>query len=297
MRGPIIMRAPQPFDHLAGIRHWLLDVEGTLVLDKDYAPVPGAPAWFAALRARGDALRILTNNTTLTRDELATRLSQAGFPVDPAEIVSCQDRLLGILRERAVTECALLGSNALVSTLAAAGVAVHRINAGASAPAGARVLVLGYLDEVSAPLLGRALEVLQRPDSLLVALHKNRLFVNRGRLEPGLGAWVAALEHASGKAALVAGKPDPSLFAAAASAMGALPAQCAMVGDDPEADLVPARRLGMTAVLVLSGKHRDSAVLESLPKGDRPHLVVPSVAALPPLSGATLRDTIIPPSA
>lgn len=45
-----------------------------------------------------------------------------------------------------------------------------------------------------------------------------------------------------------AAKPDPGIFRAALEALGLEAAACACVGDDPERDLAPARRLGMTAI-------------------------------------------------
>lgn len=42
-------------------------------------------------------------------------------------------------------------------------------------------------------------------------------------------------------------KPDPSLFLAALALLGLDPADCLMIGDNHEADIVPARSLGMAA--------------------------------------------------
>ncbi|MDP2329118.1 MAG: HAD family hydrolase [Reyranella sp.] len=51
-------------------------------------------------------------------------------------------------------------------------------------------------------------------------------------------------------------KPDPRAFAAAAEALGVLPAACIMVGDRIDNDIVPAKALGMAAILFRSGRHR-----------------------------------------
>jgi len=42
-------------------------------------------------------------------------------------------------------------------------------------------------------------------------------------------------------------KPDPSIFLAALALLGLEPADCLMIGDNHEADIVPARSLGMAA--------------------------------------------------
>lgn len=51
-------------------------------------------------------------------------------------------------------------------------------------------------------------------------------------------------------------KPDPRAFQAAAEALGMAPADCIMVGDRIDNDIVPARALGMATILLRSGRHR-----------------------------------------
>ena len=75
-----------------------------------------------------------------------------------------------------------------------------------------------------------------------------------------LAVFVAGLEFATGRQARVLGKPSPEVFRQAIAGLRAdlgerLPAfSFAMVGDDPIADVAAAQRVGLRAVLVLSGK-------------------------------------------
>ena len=72
------------------------------------------------------------------------------------------------------------------------------------------------------------------------------------------GAFVRALEYASGTEALVLGKPARGFFEAAAASMGCALADVAMVGDDAEADVAGALAAGAgLGVLVRTGKYRD----------------------------------------
>ncbi len=48
-------------------------------------------------------------------------------------------------------------------------------------------------------------------------------------------------------------KPQPEYYEEIASLLGVLPAQCLMVGNDPEHDIVPAREAGMRTYLVHDG--------------------------------------------
>jgi putative hydrolase of the HAD superfamily len=51
-------------------------------------------------------------------------------------------------------------------------------------------------------------------------------------------------------------KPNPRAFQEAAVALGVPPAACIMVGDRIDNDIVPAKALGMAAILLRSGRHR-----------------------------------------
>jgi ribonucleotide monophosphatase NagD (HAD superfamily) len=116
----------------------------------------------------------------------------------------------------------------------------------------------------------------------LVALHRNRLFQDGdGAPSPSAGATVAFLEHAAGTPAELLGKPSRPFFELALRQLGARPEECCVVGDDPFTEVEGAKRLGMHAVFVLTGKYPSSDVLERLPASWRPDLVVASLDELP----------------
>jgi putative hydrolase of the HAD superfamily len=50
--------------------------------------------------------------------------------------------------------------------------------------------------------------------------------------------------------------PDPRAFQAAAEALDVAPADCVMVGDRIDNDIVPAKALGMATILLRGGRHR-----------------------------------------
>jgi ribonucleotide monophosphatase NagD (HAD superfamily) len=74
------------------------------------------------------------------------------------------------------------------------------------------------------------------------------------------GPFVAALEFATGKTATVMGKPSRAFFEMALRDMDLRPEETAMIGDDIITDIAGARKAGMKAVLVKTGKYREEAV-------------------------------------
>ncbi len=111
----------------------------------------------------------------------------------------------------------------------------------------------------------------------MLALHKGRFWQTENGLTLDIGAFVAGLEHATGKKAIVIGKPSPTFFRLALEDMGVEPDRAVMIGDDIINDIKGAQDAGMTGILVKTGKYRPDYVSKSDVK---PDLVLDSVADL-----------------
>lgn len=81
-------------------------------------------------------------------------------------------------------------------------------------------------------------------------------------------------------------KPDVRLFLAACSGLGVEPAECIMVGDRVDNDIVPARSLGMRTVLFRTGRH---AAQRPRSWDEMPDATAEDVGALGRAVGALLR--------
>jgi HAD superfamily hydrolase (TIGR01458 family) len=114
----------------------------------------------------------------------------------------------------------------------------------------------------------------------LVALQKNRYWRTPDGLSLDVGPFVAALEYASGREAVVVGKPATTFFDAVLAGLDTAAARAAMVGDDVESDIGGAQRAGLAGILVRTGKYRAEAVAAS---GVRPTVTVDSIADVPAL--------------
>jgi phospholysine phosphohistidine inorganic pyrophosphate phosphatase len=93
------------------------------------------------------------------------------------------------------------------------------------------------------------------------------------------GAYVAALEEATGRRAVVCGKPAGAYFASALDQLGVPAERAAMVGDDLLNDVQGAQAAGLTGVLVRTGKFRQ----DDLDGEVGPDVVIDSIAGVPEL--------------
>jgi HAD superfamily hydrolase (TIGR01458 family) len=126
-------------------------------------------------------------------------------------------------------------------------------------------------------LLQEAFDYLMSGAALL-ALSRDRYWQRGDRLALDAGPFVAGLEFATGKSAVVAGKPSLAFYSAALRSLGVTPdGSAVMVGDDLWSDVQGAQRAGLQGWLVRTGKYRDDTLAES---GIRPDRILESVAAL-----------------
>ncbi len=90
----------------------------------------------------------------------------------------------------------------------------------------------------------------------LIAMQKNKFWKPDGiNLCLDAGAFISAIEYATHKEALLIGKPSPIYFYSAIELLGfSKETSFIMIGDDIDTDILGAKKLGGTAVLVYSGK-------------------------------------------
>jgi HAD superfamily hydrolase (TIGR01458 family) len=126
--------------------------------------------------------------------------------------------------------------------------------------------------------LNRAFRLLHsNPAATLIALGMTRFWKDQDGVSLDAAPFVAALEHATGRKAVVFGKPAQAFFYGAAQRLDVPPGEILMMGDDVETDIAGAQHAGLKGALVRTGKFRPSD-LDGLV---RPWLVLDSIAALP----------------
>jgi len=89
----------------------------------------------------------------------------------------------------------------------------------------------------------------------LIAMHKNKYWYPADELMIDAGAFVNAIEFASGKEAILIGKPSSLYFEAALESINSkIENGFYMIGDDIENDVQAAQRIGGTGILMYTGK-------------------------------------------
>ncbi|AVP70001.1 HAD-IIA family hydrolase [Rhodococcus hoagii] len=254
---------------MTGVEGVLFDIDGVLVTS--WKPVPGAVEALAEVRRRGGVRAFLTNTTSRTCDEIAAALGAAGFDVRPEEIVTAARLTTEYLRSTYPGEPVLLLNHGDIRA------DMPDVEFDDVDP---RVVVIGGAGpEFTHEALSRVLDLMVSGVPV-VAMHRALMWSESDGLRLDTGAYLPGLEDASGSRIVSVGKPSLAGFLTAAELMGADPASTVMVGDDFRSDVLPAQRVGMTGVLVRTGKFRQPVLDLAV---DRPDHILDSVADLPAL--------------
>ncbi len=255
-------------------RAYLIDVEGVLVRDKSYLPVPGSCEWFSSLTERGLARVLVSNNTTHTPEALAEDLVAAGFEVTVGDLVTVLDVGARLLLGWGRTTIQWLGSPLLSNWWRDRGFTIVE-----QGPCDA--VVLGVNPDLEIAALDAALPALLDHDAELVTLHRNLFWLDAaGQRRFGPGFYASALEQAASREVVVVGKPKERIYREALKRLGIEAEDAQFISDDPVADLVTAKRLGMGTAFVLSGKYADHGVLAHMEQEDWPDLIADRLADL-----------------
>jgi HAD superfamily hydrolase (TIGR01450 family) len=239
-------------------------------------PLPGAVEAIEHIRRLGLQVRFVTNNSARSRASIADKLCRLGVSADESEVMTsgyAAGLLLRRLNRGQPARVVVIGSDELRTMIVALG-----LEAVSEGPG--RFLVVGMDHSFTYDRIRVALETLQG-GALFVACNRDATYpIEGGRLAPGCGPMVAAIECARGRNAdYVVGKPSPALLELVATAAGLAPEEMLVVGDTPRSDIVAARLFGSPSALVCNS----AAALPNTDTDDsqRPDFVVGSLAEVP----------------
>ncbi|HUF32630.1 MAG TPA: HAD-IIA family hydrolase [Acidimicrobiales bacterium] len=240
---------------------WVLDLDGVVWLG--HQVIPGAPEAVARLRAAGERVVFVTNNSSARVGDKEAELEGHGIPASGDVLTS------------AMAAAWLLepGSTALVCAGPGVDEALELRGVTAVREGDADAVVVGFhLDFDYGRLLVAHRAV--RRGARLVATNDDPTYPTPHGLIPGGGAIVAAVATACGIPAVVAGKPNPPMAALVDDLVGGGPHT--VVGDRDDTDGAFARALGARFALVLSG----ATTAGEVPTDPAPDLVAPDLATL-----------------
>src|SRR5438093_302854 len=290
----------------------IFDMDGVLYRGAQVMPY-AREALDRLRKARWDVF-FATNNSTATRLDYLKLLQQLGLGGDLDHIVTSGYATAHYLERRRPKpkDVLVIGADGLREEIRAVGIAVRDADAlpGIHPPPDAAA------DGVDPAAMRRylvSLDLPPSPDTVVVGLdlhltyakiaeaqravlagahfvcsNRDRAYPVEGRLLPGAGTIVAAIEVATGARAVCIGKPEPFLFAEVIRRAGKDGDRVVVVGDSTEYDMVAAHRVGATGVLITTGLTEAGSVDRASGDAVPDHVVqsLEDLFSLPEFAGA-----------
>jgi 4-nitrophenyl phosphatase len=225
-------------------RGLVVDMDG--VLYRGDRPMPGLREFFSLISDHPFVL--LTNNSTVSALDCAAKLGRMGVNVPPSAILTVTDATARYLVGAGFTgsRALVLGSTALKEAVAQVGVEL------AVEGRGANVIVMGLDRTFTYAALSEVVRLVSE-GAALVATSLDPVLLTEDGAIPGTGALVAAVRACVEVAPVCVGKPNPAMFATAASLLGVGPANSLVIGDNLASDIAGGAAAGARTALLLSG--------------------------------------------
>ena len=270
---------------LAGVRAFLLDLDGVIVLAG--AIIPGAADAVAILERRRIPYRIVTNTSAVSRTTLSRWSAKLGAPIPPERFESALSASAAWTARTFPDEpLYVLASDDAKTEFAGQRLMTHD-EAGKDGATAAAVVIGDSPEEATFDNLNRAFRLI-RGGATLVGMHRNPWWLTPEGPTLDSGSFVVGLEFAAETRARIIGKPSPAFYAQAVrdlrreAGRDLARGDIAMVGDDVRTDVRAAQRSGLRGILVLSGKHTEADVESAARErgGRRPDAIAPDLAAV-----------------
>jgi len=219
------------------MKAFFIDIQGTLIDDKNHLPLPGSVEFLEYLNSKNIPFILITNNTKRDSVEFQNYLKNLGFKFD-----NYLDPLMVLDEYVKNKKIAPFGNDKFLDLL-------QKYEIDYKNP---QSVVLG-LKLFSNDEIAEIIEKLLK-GSELIGMHKTSLYHKNNKRYPGLGAILEMLKYATDREYVTVGKPSEDFFKKASEILNVKFNEITIISDDLKGDLLPAKSLGMDIVLVLSGK-------------------------------------------
>ena len=224
----------------------IIDLDGTVYRSRTV--IPGAREGIESLRTAGIDIVFVTNSSTKTREECRDRLASLGIEAAVEEILtSASVTAMYVQTEYPTATVMTIGSPALDQEFEQVGATLT------DDPHEADVLVVGKDRSFDFETLTQGLRAIES-GAVFIGTNEDRKVPTESGMSPGCGALIAAVGYAGDSTPdQICGKPHEPMIEVSLDTLNVGPADCMIIGDNPETDIEMGRRAGLTTVLVLTG--------------------------------------------
>jgi len=239
---------------------FFIDVQGTLICDEKKEPIAGAIEFIDSLNEKKIPYMVITNNTKAKSDDFLKVLQGKGLNIknyiDP----------FSLLEKVALKKnVAAFGADEFLLVLKQLGYEFDYDN-----PAS---LIVSIKKDYDNEDYAKMIECAYKTDDL-IGMHETSTYLKEGNRYPGVGAIMNMIKFAVNKEYKVVGKPSFNYYDKARELLDLDFKDITIISDDMMGDIVGAQKLGMNAILVLSGKVKAAnEVIPTLSEDEKPEYI------------------------
>ncbi|MFA5106101.1 MAG: HAD-IIA family hydrolase [Candidatus Micrarchaeia archaeon] len=260
------------------IKAAIFDMDG--VVHRGENAIPGAAQAIRALEKAGMKVFFMTNNSARSRKDYAAKLARFGIRAGEGAIYTSALGAAKWAARKGAKSAYVIGEAGLEYELRLAGIKSVK-------GAGVDAVMVGLDRNLSYEKIDMAMQAISK-GALFIATNPDHIYPRENDFGPGAGVMVAAVQAASGKEPdYIAGKPTTHMIEDLLADWKIKKSEAVFIGDRLDTDIRCANAAGVKSVLVLTGVATQQDAMEAK-KGERPDMVLKSIAELEPAALARL---------
>lgn len=233
---------------LDGIRCFVFDVDGTLILEN--SPLPYATEVIRLLQKKNIDFIILSNNSSYSTFENKERLKEVlNIKLSLKDIYTSIQATADFLINANLAQCYIIGTPSMVNEFEEKGISFSDKDP--------QAVVLGFDKTLTYKKIESAALYLQREECIpFIATHPDDTCpIDEGRITD-VGSFLKMFEQATGrKPEKIIGKPNKVMLELSLKGKNVLKSEVLVVGDRLETDIRMAYDAGTKSSLVLTGRN------------------------------------------
>ena len=229
---------------------YFIDLDGTVYRGK--TPIPEAVKFIHYLQSNGTQPFFVTNNSSMTQQQLQEKLAIMDIQVDTEHIISSSIAAANYIKEFIPgKEVFMIGELGLEDALQSRDISITT--------GMADVVVLGIDRAINYEKLATAcLSV--RAGATFLSTNSDHAFPSEVGFLPGNGAFTKLVEHSTGVEPIYLGKPQPFMLEFIQKQYGFSKEEMIMIGDNYQTDILTGIHMGIDTVHVNSGVNTTAEV-------------------------------------
>lgn len=221
---------------------YLVDLDGTMYMGSN--PIKEAGPFIERLRQAEVPFLFLTNNSTASQNDVASKLNKMGVAAKPNEVYTSSMATVDYLDSKPGESVYVIGESGLKEEIKTAGYKWNEENPD--------FVVVGLDRQVTYNQFDIATLAIHKGAEFICTNEDTNIPTERG-MSPSAGALAAFLERSTGLTATYIGKPEATIMEKGIERLGLSKDQVAMVGDNYATDILAGINNDIDTILVFSG--------------------------------------------